>query len=163
MSKVFLTSKDLTILGNGYLVTEGNKPVCNAEFVIAQRNADYVVKFAEAIKGKDFKGKEAVCLETFKAEFNSSFNKENVVNHLAVPTAPVRSINNQLKEEALAWVNYQGEKESNEKANAFLQRFNVIAEFEEFGLFFESEVCKLNKIYTMEEIKEAVKATVNLV
>jgi hypothetical protein len=49
-----------------------------------------------------------------------------------------------------------------EKINQFLQQFNVINEFETFGLFFDQEIVKLGNIYTMAEITTAVTETIDL-
>ena len=67
-----------------------------------------------------------------------------------------------LVDEALAWIDFDKKSSKTEKVNKFLQQFNVINEFEEIGLFFEDEIVKIDKIYTMKEIIEAVEATVDL-
>ena len=48
------------------------------------------------------------------------------------------------------------------KINKFLSQFNIVNEFEEFGLFFDQDIVKLNKIYTIKEITAAVKAVIDL-
>ena len=41
-----------------------------------------------------------------------------------------------------------------------MQQFNTIADFEEFGLYFEEGVTKLHNIYTIDQILEAYKLIV---
>jgi hypothetical protein len=75
---------------------------------------------------------------------------------------PARTINEQFTAEALAWHNGGKEQKKAQLINEYMQQFNVIQEFEEFGLFFNDGVAKLNKIYTVEEITAAVKDCIDL-
>ena len=50
-------------------------------------------------------------------------------------------------------------------ADLNLKKINIskfFYEFEEFGLFFEEEIVKLNKLYTMEDVTNAILATIDL-
>ena len=49
-----------------------------------------------------------------------------------------------------------------DKVNGFLQEFNLLQEAEEFGLFFEDGIVKLEAIYTVDQITVAVKETIDL-
>jgi hypothetical protein len=42
------------------------------------------------------------------------------------------------------------------------QRFNVINDFETFGLFFESGIVKIERIYTIKEITKALNEVIDL-
>ena len=78
------------------------------------------------------------------------------------PTEVKKPLTAQLAEEAMAFMTFQENSGKVDKINSFLQQFEVISEFEEFGLFFESDIVKLNKIYTMKEIVDAVTETIDL-
>ena len=65
-------------------------------------------------------------------------------------------MSDKLKAEALNWMNNQKVDEKNTKINAIMQKFNVISDFEAFGLYFSDGLAQLNKIYTIDEIVEAV-------
>ena len=48
------------------------------------------------------------------------------------------------------------------RLNEFMQKFNVINEFEEHGLFFGQGIVKLNKIYTIKDIQDSLKEVIDL-
>ena len=174
MNKTFLKVGQVKV-ENGYLVkTEGEMvPVFHPEFVDAQLEADFIIKFAEAAKSKDFVGKQADSLEQFQKEFADKYNSTQVVEHITAPRKPSNKLNKQLAEEALAQINYSEKVSNVNKINKFLQQFNVIRDFEgyvdkngnkvEGGLYFIEEVVRLPKIYTMKEITSAVKSCIDLI
>lgn len=161
MSK-FLKRTEITTVNGGYLVEkEGQSPINHPKFVELQKQAEYIITFAKHAKGKDFEGKKADSL----ADVRKAVNKElyqNKPEYVSKPEKIEETLNKKLKDEAMAFMNYKDEVSKVDKINNFLQQFNVLAEFEEFGLFFENGIVKLNKIYTMEEIVNAVKETINL-
>lgn len=159
MSKVFL--KTVKLINGGYLSDEKNNPVYNEKFISAQKRAEYVVTFANLAKNKDFNGKKADSIEDLKNEVIKSLSKKDI-QYLSAPKEIKRTLNNQLTEEAFAWMKFQEDSTKVEKVNNFLQEFNVIKEFEEFGLFFEEDIVKLNKVYTIEEIVEAVNSVIDI-
>jgi len=161
MSKIFLKKGEIQLINGGYLSDKEGNPVFNYTFHAAQMGAEYVVTFAEKAKGKDFKGKKADSLEELRAEVEEALKTKNKT-YVTAPKEVTKKLHNQLKEEALAFLNYGEELSKTEKVNEFLQKFNVIAEFEEFGLFFEKDIYKLNKIYTIDEIVKAVESTIDL-
>jgi len=67
-----------------------------------------------------------------------------------------------LADEAMAFMTFQENSTKVDKVNSFLQQFSVLAEFEEFGLFFSEDIVKLNRIYTMDEVIEAVTEVIDL-
>ena len=164
--KTFLKKSDLTLENGGYLTSKGEKgkagkAVANAEFNKAQKHAEYVVTLAKLAEGKDFKGKKADSMDDLKALVAKQLSSSDVVKHVKAPSAPKRPTTEALKDEALAFITFQEEGSNAEKVNAFLQQFNIINEFEEFGLFFDEGISKLNKIYTMKDVVKAVTSMID--
>lgn len=162
MNKKFLKIADLQLINGGYLSTKEGSPVYNKEFVEAQRHAEYICLFAEKAKDKDFKGKKADSVEELRKEVNNLLNSNKTTMFISKPEAVKRPTHEKLQSEALAFINFQDSSNKVDRINNFLQQFNVIEEFSNFGLFFEEEICKLNKIYSMEEIVNAVKSVIDL-
>lgn len=164
MSKQFIKQGELKLIGSGYLCNSKDEPITNGEFVSAQKNAEFVIIFAEKAKGKDFKGKEADDLNKFRNEIWDLLNGNKTKAYIIAPEKPKTTTGDKLKEEALAWIGYQGNIEKTKKVNEFLNKFNSIAEYEEFGLYFSQpdQPVKLNKIYTIEEIVKAVNQVIDL-
>ena len=163
MKKIFVKSSELQLVNGGYVVAgKTQTPVFNVNFIEAQKRAERVVLFAEKAKGKDFIGKTADNIEDVVKEVDKVLSKSDV-KYLAEPKEVKLALTSKLKEEALAFIGHLEETSKVEKINKFLQQFNVIQEFEEFGLYFEEDICKLNKIYTIKEIVEAVEEVINLV
>lgn len=164
MTKTFLNSKEVEV-NKGYLsvVNESNKmtPVSNAAFIEAQKQAEWVVTFAKLAKGKDFKGKTADSLESLKSEVSKELAAK-ATKYVDVPKVEKGKITIQLADEALAFIKGAEDKTKAEKVNNFLQQFNILQEFEEVGLFFEQEIVKIEKIYTVTEIVEAVNSVIDL-
>ena len=163
MSKIFVKKEELTLVNGGYVVTGKNEtPVYNEQFITVQKHAEWVVTFAEKAKGKDFVGKQADSIADVKAEVIKALASKGV-EYVKGPKNVKQDLTEKLKEEALAFIKFQGESSKTEKINKFLQQFNVIQEFEEFGLYFEEDICKLNKIYTIEEIVAAVTSVIDVI
>jgi hypothetical protein len=163
MSKIFVKKNELMLVNGGYVVTGKNEtPVYNKQFITVQKHAEWVVTFAEKAKGKDFVGKQADSIADVVAETFKALSKSDV-EYVKAPKKVKQDLTEKLQEEALAFIEYQGESSKAEKINKFLQQFNIIQEFEEFGLYFEEDVCKLNKIYTIEEIVKAVTEVIDLI
>jgi len=161
MSKQFLKKDDLQLLNGGYLSNKSSEPVNNVAFVNAQKHAEYVITFAALAKGKDFTGKKADCLQSLKNEVNALLTSKKRT-FVEKPSLIEQTLTKQLKDEAMSFMNFQENSSKVDKINGFLAQFEVIAEFEEFGLFFESDIVKLNKIYTMENVTTAVKEVIDL-
>lgn len=162
MAKQFLKAGQVSLVNGGYLViTEGEKPVSNQTFIQAQHRAEYVCTFAQLAKGKDFKGKKADSLTDLENEVRVSLAAKQRT-FVTKPTLVEQSLTAKLKEEALSFMNFQENSSKADSVNTFLQEFTVLAEFSEFGLFFDEDIVKLNKIYTIEEIIEAVTSVIDL-
>jgi len=162
MGKKFLTSGEVFVV-KGYLSENGSKvaPVSNKAFVDAQKHAEYIITFAEKAKGKDFVGKKADSLADLKEEVRKELTKSDV-KYLSEPKKVAKRLHDQLAEEALAFIKYDKTLDKVNQVNNFLQQFNTIQEFEEVGLFFEEDIVKLGKIYTIDEIVKAVESTIDL-
>ena len=163
MSKIFVKKNELNLINGGYLVAgKEETPVYNLEFIAAQRHAEWVVTFAEKAKGKDFVGKQADSIADVKAEVIKALANKGV-EYVKGPKNVKQDLTEKLKEEALAFIKFQGESSKTEKINKFLQQFNCLNDFENFGLYFDdSQIVKLNKIYTIEEIVKAVTEVIDL-
>ena len=58
----------------------------------------------------------------------------------------------------MKWLDFEKIKGQSDRVNKMLQTFNIIDEFETFGLYFNTnEIVKLSKIYTIEEIVSAMQ------
>lgn len=155
MRNIFVKPSELTTKDGGYLYSK-TTPVTNEKFVELQREAELLVKTAEAVKKADFKGKKPdnfdEIVKAVEAELKNDF-----VEYLPTPKAPKRSTTDKLKNEALAWIDYEKLSSKAEKVNESMQRYNLLFDFEKHGLFFTEGVVKLRNIYTTSEITEAIK------
>lgn len=161
MGKQFLKNGQVSLVNGGYLTSNDGKSVGHTEFVAAQKSAEYVITFAELAKGKDFVGKKADSLEDLKSQVASALaTKERTF--VTKPTEVTKPLTKQLADEAMAFMNFQKEGSKVDKINGFLQQFNVLAEFEEHGLFWDEQIVKLNKIYTLQEVVDATTSVIDL-
>jgi len=163
MSKQFLKKADLQLANGGYLSNKDKSPVNNAEFVTAQRHAEYIVTFAKMAKGKDFKGKKADSIDELRSAVSKLVQGNQAIEFVAKPDTVKRPTGDKLAKEALAFISFQDDSSKVKKINDFLQQFKVLNEFEEFGLFFEEDIVKLNNIYTLKEVVDAVTETIDLI
>ena len=163
MGKQFLKKGQVVLVSGGY-VTNGDtqQPVFNQDFVNVQKHAEYVVTFATLAKGKNFKGVKADSLEELKAEVNKSLASK-ATEYVTKPTAATQTLTEQLKAEALNFMNFQETSSKVDKINNFLQQFNVLKDYEDFGLFFEDGITKLNNLYTLQQVVDAVTEVIDLV
>jgi len=165
MEKVFVKNGELKLMNGGYVVLNSTSetPVTNEAFIKAQKHAEYIIEFAKEAKGKDFVGKKVDNLEEIMFKVKRKLSEDQQKEYLATDSKPKMEITKKLEAEALEFIKFKDKSSTNEKMNSFLQAFNVIAEFEEFGLFFSKDIVKLNKIYTMGEIIAASKEVIDLV
>lgn len=162
MNKFFVKKSDLALINGGYLVTGKNEtPVFNEKFISVQKHAEWVITFAEKAKGKDFVGKQADSIADVEAEVLKALSGSEI-QYVAAPKSVKRELTEKLQKEALDFINNDKETLKTVKINKFLQQFNTIKEFEDFGLYFEEDICKLNKIYSIEEIVAAVTLIIDL-
>jgi hypothetical protein len=153
-----LLASQIVINKAGYLVSvETNKPVTHTGFVVEQKQAEYVVKLAEAIKEKNFVSSKVDNLDDIKKQVWNDINKEAKKSYVPTPEKPTNDIQDQLTKFALDFVGYEDDKKKAEKINDFMQQFNTIDAIENVGDYFSEGLVKLNKIYSIQEILEAVK------
>lgn len=157
----FQTSKTVVLLNGGYLSDKETKlPIFNQQFIDAQKRAEFICLFAEEAKDKDFTGKKADSLAEVEKK-----TLERIAGatpkFFDVPKEPTKSLTSKLAAESLEFINYHKNLKDVDKLNAFMLEFTVLKDFEDFGLFFDEGIVKLNKIYTLEEIKAALKETIN--
>lgn len=161
MANLFVKKGELSVVnganGGGYLVTgEKQTPVYHPEFVTLQQEAHYLVSLAAKVKGVDFSSKKVT---TF-AEVVESVKKElasKARTYVTAPTEVKRPVTDSLAAEALSWLSYQKEGSKAEKVNKLMQKFNIIAEQEEFGLYFsDNQIVKLDGLYSLAEITNAI-------
>jgi DNA mismatch repair ATPase MutL len=166
MKRVFVKKEQLSLQNGGYLMasngTEGAIPVFNQDFIAVQKHAEWVVTFAEKAKGKDFIGKWPDKIEDVKREVKEALSNKGV-KYVKEPKEVKRDLTSKLQAEALSFIQFHGETNKVNRINEFLQQFNILSEYEEFGLYFEEQVCKLNKIYSIEEVVKAVTEVIDLV
>lgn len=163
MSKIFVKKDELMLVNGGYLVVgEKETPVYNFDFYNVQKHAEWVVTFAEKAKGKDFIGKQADSIEDVKRATREALSNKDI-EYVSIPKAPKMELTNKLQKEALDFIMNSGEVSKAKAINNFLQQFNIIQEFEEFGLYFTEDIVKLNKIYTMDEVIKAVTEVIDLI
>lgn len=163
MSKQFLKAGEVQLVNGGYLSNKGEQPVYNEAFVNAQNHAEYVITFAKMAKGKNFKEVKADNLDDLKREVADLLNKDKKVTFVEKPSGIKRPTTDALAKEALSFMDFQKDSSKADKINDFMQQFKILQEFESFGLFFEEEIVKLNKIYSVAEVLAAVTETIELV
>jgi len=156
----FLKQSQIELTPSGHLSVSGGEmnPISHEGFVAAQTQAHYLVTLASNLKGKTFKAPKVDNFNDIVTETVNQINSADVVKYATEPTKPEMKLKNQLAEEAMAWINFNKDSSETDKVNQAMQQFNVLKDFEEFGLFFSEGIVRLNKIYTIAEILEAVKA-----
>lgn len=154
---MFLKKSELGLINGGYLVEVAtSKPVSNKEFVARQTEAHYLVSLAGKVGSADLKGKKATTFDELVKQVQSEL-ADKTKKYVTAPEAVKTPTLDALQKEAMAWLEAQKGGNVTDKVNNILQKFNLIADFEEFGLFFnDADIVKLDKIYTMEEIIAAV-------
>lgn len=159
----FLKKSEIQIINGGYVCDSNNNPVTNENFIKAQQHAEYIITFYEFSKDKDFKGKKADSIESLKQEVNNYLYSIKPIEYISKPENVKRPLTEELSKEALAFIEFEENSSKVNKINNFMQQFNILNDFEKFGLFFEEGISKLNKIYTINDIKEAVEKIIDLI
>lgn len=159
--KKFLKASEVELINGGYVSDKDGTPWTNEAFITAQKSAEYIVKFAELAKGKNFKSTKVDSLSDLRNEVEKSL-EDTKVSFVTVKKPSAGELTTKLKKEALDFINAVEGSDKTEKINNFLQSFTILKDFEDHGLFFEQGVVKLNKIYTLEEIIKAVTETIDL-
>lgn len=158
----FLNLKQLELNPANYLISkESGKPVNHAGFVAQQKQAEYIIKLSEAIKGKTFSVNKVDDLAAIKQSVRNAINSTEK-SYVETPVKPTSSVNEELIKFALDFNDYENVKIKTQKINEFMNQFNSINDVETVGEYFEEKVIKLNAIYTIAQILEAVKTNVDL-
>lgn len=155
----FLTAKQLELNAAGYLISkESKKPVNHVDYVKQQQSAEYLVKFAEAIKDKNFTASKVDNLQEIKASVIAAINN-TAKSYVSAPSKPTSKVQDELVKYALDFVNYEDSKIETSKMNEIMNEFNKIDDVELVGDYFTEGVVKLNAIYSIKQILAAVKIT----
>lgn len=156
----FLKSTELSLNAAGYLVSETTgKPVTHSEFVNQQKNAEYIVKLAAAIKDANFTPSKVDNLEAIKVAVKASM-AGSTQTYVTAPTKPTSQVNDELVKFALDFNSYEDAKLQSEKINVFMQQFNSVNDVEQVGDYFTEGVVKLSAIYDIKTILEAIRINV---
>lgn len=159
----FLKNTDLDLNPAGYLVSKtSKKPVKHVDFIEQQKKAEYVVKLADAIKGKTFKAGKLDDLEAIKKEVRDAIGKTAQNKYVDDPSKPKSDVKDQLVKYALDFVQYSEDKSKADKVNEFMNQFNSINDVEQVGEYFDEGLVKLSKIYTISEILAAVQSNIEV-
>lgn len=160
----FLKAKELKLNEAGYLVsTVTGKPVNNNSYYKQQKAAEYVVKLAEKIKNKNFRQVNIDCLDQVKKELTEELSKRQSYVYVDQPSEPKSKVFDDLVNYALKFSSIEDEKLKVNQINENMNEFNTIFDVENVGEYFTQEIVKLNKIYTINEILNAVTEISNKV
>ena len=159
----FVKQKELQLLNGGYVSDKDGNPISNSDFIHAQRRAEYVVTFAKLAKGKNFTKTKVDSIKELTAEVMDAISKKNEISFVDAPKKPKLTTKTKLAEEALAFVKYGEDVEKVSQINEFLSEFEILKDFEDHGLFFDEGVVKLNKVYTLKEVVDAVTETIDII
>ena len=152
----FLKNNELAVVNGGYLVAKGTEsPVFHQEFVDLQKEAHYLISLADTVRATNFEVKEAITFDQVVKQVTVKLNDEKRVYVDAAKPVATPTLD-KLQKEALAWLGNKADEGKTEKLNRILQKFNVIAEYEEFGLYFGEGIVKLQALYSLEDIVKAV-------
>jgi hypothetical protein len=154
----FLKSSELTLNPANYLISKvTNKPVTHLGFVRQQQAADYIVRLANAIKDKNFTHGKIDDLQAIKNQVKAEINKAATKTYVPNEVEPVSKVQDELAQHALDFIAFVEKQEKVDHINTIMQEYNVIAAIEEVGDYFSEGLTQINKIYSINEILEAVK------
>jgi hypothetical protein len=158
----FIKKSELSLLNGGYLMSN-NQPVTNNEFVKAQRKVHFYNKLAENVVGKNFKNNPIESFESIYAKTLAEINSTKKIE-LVKKVNVEMPLGDELIKEAKSWEESQVYNNKADKINTIItEEFSSIVDFEEFGLFFESGIVKLERIYTIEEIANYLSIIVDFI
>jgi len=155
---IFVKKENLKTINGGYLVNETDTPVNHESFIQLQKEAHALFLISEKVKISDFSEKKSANFKSIVAEVTADLNKNSSKKYIDAPKEPNTKTGDLLVKEAMAWIDFKKEEFKLDKVNSIMQKFNLISEFEEFGLYFNTEkINKLEKIYSIKEILGFVK------
>lgn len=142
----FLGKGKVFLNDTNYLVDAKGNPITNKEFVVEQQEAHSIVCLStKAPKTTKVVEETVECTSVTRKEF------------VKVPEVNVGALNKQLREESIAFVNSQWEAQVAKRVNDIMNSsFNSLKQFEDFGMFFDEGVVQLEKIYTVQEVVDAL-------
>ncbi len=153
----FIKKTELQLINGGYLANKAGDPVNHESFVAQQNTAHYLVSLATAMGTKDYVGKEADEVSDTIFEVSDAIYKATEIQYMDTPKAPAMKTRDAMTKEALAWIGHKESVSESEEVNIEMQKYNVVNDFEAFGLYFTEGLVKLHKIYSIKEILEATK------
>lgn len=158
----FLKISEIQLNSANYLVSKvTGQPVTHTEFVGQQKAADYMVKLAAAVRGKNFTPGKVDNLAAIKKQVMDSITKTEAVVYVEGPAQPKSKVQDELVKYALDFAAFQGKKDSIENINKVMNNYNKIKDVETVGEYFTEGLVKLNKIYTIDEILDAVNESID--
>lgn len=152
----FLNKELVVVNAAGYLVDDKDTPVNHEEFVKLQVEANYLITLAGKVKVADFKGKAPDSYQAIVQQVAKELAEQKRV-YVEKPEVIAMPITNQLQAEALKWLENKGGEAKAEKINRIMNRFNLIQDWSDFGIYFtEDKIVKLSKLYSVQDILDAV-------
>ena len=155
----FLKSNEVQLINGGHLSSNTEQAVYNKEFIDCQKRAEYLATLCKHLKGKDFVGKKPDKLKDVRESVSRELDSKKIVEYLTPQKSVQSPTTDKLKKEALNFIKYTQKNENIEEINLLMQEFNVVKDFEEYGLYFEEGLVRLNKIYSIEEITGFIAET----
>lgn len=149
-------------LDSGYLMND-TKLVSNPAYEAAQQSAHKAVMLASKVtaalkSGQSFKSTTPVKMEDLWAQVLKETSAPAKTAYMSVPAPPEQSITDSMKKEADEFVNWIKSSSFAEKVNAEMAQYDIIHRMENGSIAFTEGVLsvQLEKVYTIDEIKEAV-------
>jgi hypothetical protein len=159
---VFVKATELKLTNGGYLTVDG-KPVFNYEFVNVQERIAELALYIEVAEGETLKDTKATL------DYGKLLDKVEALKVAKKTTTfveavklPKQTLQTKLHKEAMEFMSAATENDKITALNSSLQEFQIIKDFEEFGLYFDESIVKLEKIYTLEETIEIVKKSMEI-
>jgi hypothetical protein len=91
-----------------------------------------------------------------------SITESQTIQYVEGPAQPKSKVQDELVKYALDFAAFQGKKDSIENINKVMNNYNKINDVEQVGEYFTENLVKLNKIYTIAEILEAVESAIEV-
>ena len=151
----FLKSNEIQLV-KGYLVNKEEVPVFNQTFARLQIDAEEVIELVKELKGKDLSGRPETSISKVLSDVRNKIEKRTTRDYRTSVESPISPVTDSLKNEALEWIGHQHKVEAQDYINKDMQHFNYLVQFEEIGLHFDPGTIRLNKLYTIKEILEAI-------
>ena len=159
---VFVKATELKLTNGGYLTVDG-KPMYNYEFVNAQERVAELALYIEAAKGETLKDTKATLdYDKLLTKVEALKAAKKTTTFVEAKKLPKQTLQAKLHKEAMEFINATTENEKIDALNKSLQEFQVIKDFEDFGLYFSDGIIKLEKIYTLAETIEIVKKSIEI-